>query len=397
MARSENLSIAMSALLTSQPFFAVYLLQMMNIVESPNVQTAATDSRTIWVNPGFFATLTVAERVFVLAHEVWHGIMLHVQRGKKYHDLVFGPDGGKFQPKRWGKACDYVINHGLTEGHVGAMPKGGLYDPKFTSAMQADEVYKLLPIEQDDGDFGQNGTDSPDGDHGGFDQHHLPKPGTPLPSDQEVKQAVAGALSQAKAAGRLPGVLERVFGEVLEPTQNWKDLLRNYFSVRTGRDDVSWQQVNRRKLATSAMLGIPLIMPGKVGHQIGGTVVVVDTSGSISNKELDAFMGELSGILEDATPEWCKVLWVDSVVAGFDDVSEASELVHLKPKGGGGTNMPAAFDWLDKHGIQPETVVILSDLWTPFGTQPHGYDVLWVSTTERTAPYGRTIHLDISK
>jgi predicted metal-dependent peptidase len=40
--------------------------------------------------------------------------------------------------------------------------------------------------------------------------------------------------------------------------------------------------------------------------------------------------------------------------------------VQLNPVGGGGTEFGPCFDWLDEHGIQPQTLVFLTDLYGSF-------------------------------
>lgn len=94
------------------------------------------------------------------------------------------------------------------------------------------------------------------------------------------------------------------------------------------------------------------------------------------------------------------MFWTDSRVAGIDEVTEPSELMHLKPKGGGGTNMEAAFPVVaEEFGYDPEiTCVVLTDGYTGFSSPPQDIkNVIWVITTDDIkAPYGKNIHLDLS-
>jgi predicted metal-dependent peptidase len=64
----------------------------------------------------------------------------------------------------------------------------------------------------------------------------------------------------------------------------------------------------------------------------------------------------------------------------------------LRPVGGGGTHFAPAFTWLKEHDIEPACAVYLTDLEGGFGEEPD-YPVLWVSTTRKVAPWGRTIHM----
>lgn len=388
MSRTPELTEAMSILITRFPFFAVLLMTLHRIEETTAVPTAATDQRTIFVNPDFFAKLKPLERVFVLAHELLHTAFNHIVRADGYRKMGFGPDFKPFHNKKWNYAGDYNINSCLISMGLKDMPQGGLLNPQFDHNMIVDEIYELLedPPDNDDG----SGGDAGDG-HGGFDQHLAPA--ADAPSQAEVAIAVAQAANAAKAQGNLPAGLARIVDEILNPKKNWAEELRDCLRVSMGRDEVSWHKVNRRKTAVNAIMPLEMpFFPGTTGHSMGGVVVTIDTSGSISGKEISQFLGELSGILTDCRPEWIKVLWVDSEVAGVDEPAEVADLETLTAKGGGGTHMPAAFDWIDQEQLTPDVCVILTDGYTDFGNhQP--YPVIWGITTEQVAPHGRTIHI----
>ncbi len=387
MNRSPAMTETISHLVAQQPFFAVYAFDQMQIIETDQVPTAATDGLRILVNPDFFAKMQLPERVFVMAHEIMHGIYQHMARGKGYADRGFGPDLKPWNHTKYNQAADYIINDALTNARVGTMPSQdgqaiGLHDRTIATDQDlADDVYQKLP----------DPPPNPNGGHGNFDDHLDPPPGQQMPSDADVKRALASAKNAAKAQGKMPGNLERLIGEIIEPTLNWKELLRSMLTANAGRDTATWNRPNRRRLATPPHI----YFPGSTGFATGGTAVVVDTSGSISQAELQAFMSELSGILDECRPEWCKVLWTDAQVAHVDDVDDMTDLASLKAHGGGGTDQEAAFRYMDEHGIVPDMVVVLTDMYTSFTTEPD-YDVIWVSSTKgKVAPYGRTIHLDL--
>jgi predicted metal-dependent peptidase len=69
----------------------------------------------------------------------------------------------------------------------------------------------------------------------------------------------------------------------------------------------------------------------------------------------------------------------------------AGESMHLNPVGGGGTDFGPCFDWLEKRGIQPQTLVFLTDLCGTFPSTVPSYPVIWASTERRNAPFGAVI------
>ena len=388
------LETAMSRLINQHPFFAVLLARQMKIVESDtaktaygtcSVPTAATDGKTIWINPDFFASLTPDECVFVLAHEVGHYIFDHMQRAKLYKNRGFGPDLKEWNHQKWNFAGDYIINSMLEEANVGTMPEQGLYRRDVTGESLCDEVYMGIENppdnDSDDGD-GSNGG-------GGFDQHMDPQPGQDS-NTQEIEQALADAMSAAKAMGKMPGNFERLVGELLDPAVDWKVLLRDALTMTVGYDCKSFKKLNRRKLAVQN-----LVWPGNVGFLTGGLVVGIDTSGSISQGEVTQFLSEVASIAADAKPEWLHVYWVDAEVHRIDEINNVEEVADLKPVGGGGTHMPAVFDKIDEEGVEPETCLILTDGYTGFG-DPQPYRVIWgITSSGIEADHGTSIHVDV--
>ena len=374
---------AISHLVAQQPFFAVYLFDQMKIKETDQVPTAATDGQTVYINPEFFAGLQLPERVFVIAHEVMHGIFHHMARGKGYSDRGFGPDLKPWSHMRYNKAADYIINDMLHTAKVGRLPSMALHDPAIATEHDlADEVYVTLPDEEDNG----QGT-------GNFDEHLEPDPNAKQPSEADTKRALAAAKNAAKAMGKMPANLERIVGGIIEPALDWKDMLRNMMTAGAGRDASTWSRPNRRRIATPPHV----YWPGTTGFATGGVAIVVDTSGSISPDELKQFMSEVSGILSECRPEWCKVLWTDSQVAHVDEVDDMTDIASLKAHGGGGTNMEAAFQYMDDENIWPDTCVVLTDGYTSFTeSMAPEYDVIWGITNDKiVAPYGKSLFIDV--
>ena len=143
--KSYELSEALSRLIHAHPFFAVILMDLLEIKETTSVPTAATDGRHLFVNPEWFNPLDIEERVFVLAHEVAHVILEHCPRMKMYQDRGVGPDLKEWSNNRWNQATDYNINDWLAKSSVGRMPMGGLHHPNYGMDDLADDIYTKVP------------------------------------------------------------------------------------------------------------------------------------------------------------------------------------------------------------------------------------------------------------
>ena len=379
--QSKELTEALSSLMAKHAFFATLLYRLMphgvEEVMDDSIPTAGTNGEWLRVNPKWFNKLTLDERRFVLAHEVMHVVFDHPNRGKLYDDRGFGPDLKPWSHKRYNIAADYVINDLLAKANVGKMPHGGMHRPDVTDEDLVDEVYCDVPEDENDDD--------------NWDTHHTGEGGTPR-SEDEIKSAVAAAASVAKMQGDLPGDLERWVKGIIEPQISWQEKLRNFIIAATGHDANTWNRPNRRRLAMAPHI----YMPGSTGFNCGPVAVVIDTSGSISDEELKAFRSEVAGIMSDARPEALHVLWTDTKVAGHDELGpdDAEEIESLKPRGGGGTDMTAAFRYLEQNDIRVDNAIVLTDGYTPFG-EPQPYPTIWVSTTDQKSDWGENIKLEV--
>ena len=377
--RSYELTEAIATLIHKFPFFAVLLLDLLNIVETETIPTACTDGVDMLINPTFFKTKcrNVDERVFVLAHEILHAILLHPTRLRYYMDLGFGPDMKKFSKGKANHAMDYVINDTLINDKVGKPPIGALINPQFDRTMIWDEVYEQLPDEDDNEDS--------------MDEH---VPGNPskAPSKAVIQRAVQAAASAAKAQGKMPAGMQRMVDEICDPQVPWQDYLRRTITTLTGRDTQTWARPNRRRLAAAPHI----YWPGHAGRKAGGVVSINDTSGSVSDKEQQCFFGELHGILSDLTPEFLTVMFVDAAVHGVHDLADVNDLIGLKSqiKGGGGTDMTVGFTEIQKLPVQPSTVIVFTDGYTPFG-EDIGIPTIWCITSDVVAPWGTTVHVKV--
>ncbi|MGC8773452.1 MAG: VWA-like domain-containing protein, partial [Conexivisphaera sp.] len=149
------------------------------------------------------------------------------------------------------------------------------------------------------------------------------------------------------------GTAEEILGELLQPRQPWRQILRRYL-VATARSDYSWRRPNKR------LLGAGVIAPSL--HSRGATIdVFVDTSGSIPSRLAQEFLGELQGIIDQNRD----VLLV--VYQGDVRMTRRTEYAHgdrIDPVvvGRGGTD----HTWIVKpiSQDQPHLVLILTDSYT---------------------------------
>ena len=394
---AERIRKARTALLLDHPFFGSLLFRLKS-EECRTIQTMATNGVVLRYNPAFVDKLNAATLAGVLAHEVMHPALQHHTRRSKR------------DPVRWNEACDYAINPLLLDAGL-SLPVDVLVDPRFRG-MSAEQIYNLREAEaqpesggesdsaQDlNDDQGSESNDSTGGDNddgsqsvpesqGGIGQViDAPEAGDDMPSVEEQVRgweiAVNQAATVAQQAGKVPAGLKRTLEGAAEAQVDWRELLRRLWSDTIPADS-SWMRPNRRHIWSG------LYLPGVVREGTGEIAIAVDCSGSVNARQLRLFEAEIRSIIEGQRPERVHVLYFDAEVHKVDTYA-AGEMLHLEPVGGGGTDFCPCFDWLNEHGVRPQTMVFLTDLYGTFPDSAPDYPVLWASTGGRQAPFGSVI------
>ena len=371
---------ARANLLIEQPFFGTLALRL-KIVETDKVDTAATDGKHLFYNAKFVDKLTSHETMGLVAHEVMHCVLQHMTRRQERHPTV------------WNIAGDLKINgHLLDSGFI--LPEGGLVDKEHEYDEDSTEaVYAKLISEYTTPDGAMvDGIPLPTWglveDAGKNDVENVS--GAQLESDWQV--AVNQAAELAKAQGKLPGDIERIIGEVLQPLVDWRQVLWPFFT-NTVRDEYTWRKPHR------AYIGEDEYLPSMYNESCGTIAICVDTSGSVSKAELHQFWSEIVAVAKETQPSKIICIGCDTEVRNVFEWEDLSALLEEPPEfeGGGGTNFSPCFEKIDELGEDIEACVYLTDLGSDdFGDEPY-YPVLWVSTDKHLqAPWGETIYMEIN-
>src|SRR5215208_5779059 len=125
-AARNRIAVARTNLIIEQPFFASLSLKL-EVVETMQVSTMATDGVHMFYNPKFVNGLPMREIEAVICHEVMHCANGHVWR-RDARDR-----------KKWNYACDYAINPMIVASKY-KLPHGALLDNKF-DGMAAEKIY----------------------------------------------------------------------------------------------------------------------------------------------------------------------------------------------------------------------------------------------------------------
>ena len=361
---------ARAKLVLDNPFFGTLCLRLKPVEWEQD--TGATDGKHLFYNKAWFLKLTEQQRVGFLAHEVLHVVFMHHLRRQERH------------PKKWNVAADYAINVYLDDNGF-ILPQGGLLDHKYRN-QTSEHIYNDLPEPPQgwdaiDVDFGGCGgvLDHPDMDGTAQKQSAI---------EAQETVAINQAAQAAKAAGKLPAGLESVIEALEQSKVDWRHVLARFLRSDSA-SDYSWNKPNRR------FIGQGLFLPSMSIPCLDDIVIAVDTSGSISDEELQQFTSETTAILHDLNPNKIHFLQCDYDLQSAEELTRESLPLKVTYKGRGGTAVRPVFDYINEHVPNAAACVYLTDLeiyGSDFGDKPH-YPVLWVTTRAEEAPYGEVVKI----
>ena len=371
-------------LLLKNPFFG-YLASYLELREHESLYPTGTDGICLYYFPEKIDKLEDEEIEGVFAHEVMHLALGHLWRR------------GSRSKRLWNVAADYAINAILKDEF--RLPEGILYEKEFENK-SAEQIYNELLNEQ--GLLGGEG-DTID-DHGVWDNTEesghdinrqdsglgetLDKPTEANEANEDVelwKQRAIEAAAVAKHQGMFPLGIARVVGELAYPRLNWRQLLHQYIKQRSS-DDYDWMRPDRR------LLQYGVYYPSSKSELLK-IAVAVDTSGSVSDEQLNEFLAEIRNILQSFSSFSARLLACDAAVhADMIAVHDSDFGSFLKClSGSGGTDFRPVFSKIDDD--PPEVLVYLTDGDGKYPDSSQPFDVIWVMNSYLEPPFGRVIRL----
>ena len=102
----------------------------------------------------------------------------------------------------------------------------------------------------------------------------------------------------------------------------------------------------------------------------------------------------MNRILDTCNPERVVVVYCDAAVAHVDEYEAEDYPVRLSPHGGGGPSFKPVFEYVDKHGIEPEAVVYLTDGYGDQSTFTSDHPTVWLTTHNTDFPWGEVVKFE---
>jgi predicted metal-dependent peptidase len=383
----QRISKARADLSYKAPFFASIAYKLL-FVEDPNQPTLWTNGKQVGYNPSLITKISPEQVIAEVVHEIFHVAMGHnSRRGQREHN-------------RWNVACDHAINIIIKEAGF-QIGNDWLYDEQY-KGMTAEAIYSILS--QSDKKSGEGGQGDPsEGFHtpecgcGGLKDLPGKNGGKATKAEMQAfteyaKAMLIEAATVAKMQGKLPAALEMFVENIVNPRLPWEDLMARFIEQVT-RNDYCWTRPNRAYLN---MQPNGFYLPTLYTNELGDVVVCLDESGSVGKEEMQAFVGETSGLLAQARPNKIWLMHTDADVHSVEELDTNDLPIRsLTRKCSGGTDFRPPFAWVEENEINPVCFIYLTDLECSSYPEEPEYPVLWISTTGGEAPFGETLHLEL--
>lgn len=331
-----------------------------------SIPTAGVDGVTIHINPDWFCGLEPEERIGLLAHESWHVALDHIG------------ETGRRQGRNkeiYNDAGDYVINLLVTSCGM-KIPPNGLLDIKYRD-WSTNQVYDDL----------MKNTKTIKVPSGSLSRDIMPSPLSDSGNAASVKQMLVKASIQARMGGESPGDLpmdlQRKLDDILNPKLPWETLL-DRFLTDMAPDDYSWRRPNKRFMPQH-------ILPSRHSKALGHIIIAIDTSGSVTDKQMQKILSEITYIKTKFDPKKMTILDCDTKIHNIYEITSNDQIQDLSFKGYGGTRVAPPIEYAKAHNAQA-LLYFTDGGFTPY-IQKVPFPLLWIiyNNPNWTAPVGEVI------
>ena len=396
----DKITTARVALLLKAPFFGNMATRMKLIEANDWCPTAATNGRDFYYNTDFIKKICpdkdTGKLQFLIAHEILHCVFDHLGRvGSRDRQLA-------------NIAQDYAVNQILMDERIGkkitevdicqdnkyrGMAWEEIYDELMKNAkhMTMEELLQSLGDLLDE-HINEDGNGS--GDKGEQDKQGKGKPILTKEQAQAIKDEIKEAMIQSAAAagaGKTPLGIQRLIKDLTEPKVNWRELIRmNIQSII--RNDYSFTRPNRKSMHSGA------ILPGLKQDETIDVAIAIDMSGSIGDEDARVFLSEIKGIMDQYEDYGIDIWCFDTDIYNHKRYTQddGDDLLSYEPKGGGGTDFEANYNYMKEIGLEPKKFIMFTDGWPGGGWGDEQYcdTIFIVKGSDNVAPFGQTVVYD---
>ena len=372
MDKQKSLSKISKELMLREPYYGFFLI-MLNKVWRKDLPTAGVSKNGInfqlAINEDFWTSLSEMHQMGLLKHELLHIAFGHLTSFKSFknHRLA-------------NVAMDMEINQYIDKDWL---PEGGIdidnyEDLNLERKAGCRYYYDKLNQFQDEKD--KNGTCGNEGmdklldqvangegpDHSTWEEFEDLSEAEKKLIEKQLQKVLADAKEQTiKKRGNVPGEIEGVIviEEIVAPKFDWRGYIRRFTGVSTKVFTKKIRRKENRRFSDNPGLKIKMKQ-----HML----LAIDTSGSVSDSELQEFMGEIHHIYKvgvDVT-----VIQCDTSIKSIEPYKGKHE---INVAGRGGTEFDPVLDYYNANQKKYTSLVYFTDGECYTSVVPKG-NVLWV-------------------
>ena len=392
MDKQKSLSKISKELMLKEPYYGFFLI-MLNKVWRKDLPTAGVSKNGInfqlAINEEFWTGLSEMHQMGLLKHELLHIAFGHLTSFKSFknHRLA-------------NIAMDMEINQYIDKDWL---PKGGIdiddYEDLNLERKAGCRYYydKLNQFQEEKDKNGSCGNEDMDKlldqvangegpDHSTWGEFEDLSEAEQKLIEKQLQKVLADAKEQTvKKRGNVPGEIEGVIivEEIVPPKFDWRGYIRRFTGVSTKVFTKKIRRKENRRYEENPGLKIKMRQ-----HML----LAIDTSGSVSNTELQEFMGEIHHIYKAGVD--VTIMQCDTSIRSIEAYKGKNE---INVVGRGGTEFDPVLDYYNANQKKYTSLVYFTDGECYTSVIPKG-NVLWVlserSSMNDSLP-GRVIKLEL--
>lgn len=391
----QSLSKLTFRLIAGKPFFGKVLVRLKDAQPSTTIDTAAATQVQIIYNEEFIQKLSEEEANFVWLHELYHIILFHSPRMKgRNHEI-------------WNLAADLVVNTQLKDDKTSfsevniqiKMPDKAIFidDTDYITAHTTEQIYDDLfnQFQAQGGDMNLIANYTFKLGNSEFTTAVPNLDLLPEILDNATEEQLDDIKAFIKANSEMFGVgkaaFNRELSSILGTKLPWYQYVRRYLTSLQS-DEETFDSPNKNFLWNKQ------ILPGRGAYDkevLADIVLLIDTSGSISNDILSEFFYQYKSLLNDFELTGRIVFWsvgVDNDYDAVDFIRNNNGQYPVNSKGG--TSWNPVLEYLDTKYRSASLFVCLTD--GHFSSPKHKTKVpmiwcLYKNDGEMLKPYGKVI------
>lgn len=392
MDKQQSLSKISKELMLKEPYYGFFLI-MLNKMWRKDLPTAGVSKNGInyqlAINEEFWTSLSEKHQMGLLKHE-----LLHIAFG---HLVSFG----SFRNKKLANvAMDMEINQYIDPEYL---PDGGIdinnyedlnLDKKAGCRYYYDKLQQLKDEKDKDGTCGNEEMDKllDNIDNGDVPDHSTWEEFDDLSEaekkliEKQIQKVLSDAKEQTiKKRGNVPGEIEGVIiiEEIVKPKFDWRSYVRRFSGTSTKVFTKKIRRKENRRYDENPGLKIKMKQ-----HML----LAIDTSGSVSDTELNEFMNEIHHIYKAGVD--ITIVQCDTSINSIEEYKGKNE---LNVKGRGGTEFDPVLDYYNANQKKYTSLVYFTDGECYTSVKPKGR-ILWVlserSSMNESLP-GHVIKLEL--